>query len=174
MIESDEPSDFMVLQRFHARYREQLVYGVALKLVGNVHDAEDVVQAVGVICGANSSFAYISDAATWGYLVRVTYNEALRLLGRRNQREHTVDDEFVLQQPSPDDDAFDAAERSKQVNEVIETFDHDDQMIIRSRMNGVTFAKLSKTIGLSESAIKSRWLRMQDDLKLKLEALVIE
>lgn len=75
--------DPRALDRAHARYRSRLE-SVALRIVGNHADAEDVVQRIFL---ALRRARFQGDASLWTYLYRAAVNGAVNVVRARRRRE---------------------------------------------------------------------------------------
>jgi RNA polymerase sigma-70 factor (ECF subfamily) len=72
----------------------QKVHGLALRLTGNEHDADDVVQDT-YVRAFRSLVKFRGDARFSTWLHRITANSASTLLGRRNRHRHDDIDEVI-------------------------------------------------------------------------------
>ncbi|MBC3190155.1 RNA polymerase sigma factor [Pseudonocardia sp. C8] len=93
---SGSPDAYEVLVR---RHRDR-IYRIALRMVGNTHDAEDISQDVVLqLWTALTGFAGDSMFTTWMY--RIVVNRCLNMINRR-QRHEPLDDLNVLTAPGAD------------------------------------------------------------------------
>ncbi len=143
------------------------VYGFALSLVKNVHDAEDVVQDVYVKIW-ESAAAYQPQGKPLAWIFTITRNAALMSL-RRQKRTTPADpqewaDEFAEEAAvSPEDKIV--------LHAVLSLLgDEDRQIVILHAAAGMKHKEIAKLLGLKLSTVISRYNRAIEKLRRALEA----
>ncbi len=128
---------------------------LAIRVVGNEADAEDVLQEAFLKAYAKlEQFQGHSSFYTW--IVRIAVNEALMRLRRRHgEREVSLDQEI--------DTGEDLLPR-----EVEDWHPDPEQQFARQEMHGLSTEETAEALGLSIPAVKSRLLRARLQLREKL------
>jgi RNA polymerase sigma-70 factor (ECF subfamily) len=147
-----------------------LLYRVALSVLRNPAEAEDVVQDAFVrILQRQHSLAAIVDLRPW--LVRIAWNLALDRA--RRTRPHQMDDLFAASLASadlPPDQALAEAGRIQQVLHAMERLPKKErQALLLSAMDELTTAEIGAVLGRSESSIRSLLFRARAHLRKRLE-----
>ncbi|WP_299577912.1 RNA polymerase sigma factor [uncultured Sunxiuqinia sp.] len=161
------------------KYRD-MVYGLALKMLKNTEDAEELAQdtfvkafqSIGTYKG-NSKFS------TWLY--RITYNGAITILRKRKVEIHSLDEQQLSDQDEMSIHSrlheIDKEELGRSLKKALETLPEDDQVLItlfyyeEQRVEDIV-----QITGLSESNVKVKIYRarkkMYSFLKENLEEAV--
>ena len=160
---------------------ERYLYTLALRIVRNEQDAEEVVQEtfLGVVEHIKE-FAEQSTFRTW--LVRIATNHALKVLRRR--RTHPA---ILMNGPDPDErrplphPEFIAPWRDEPLNlaqeketqrllaEAIEALDDKYRLVFQLRdVQGLSTEETARALGLTESNVKVRLLRARLMLRERL------
>jgi len=147
-----------------------LLYRVALSLVRNPAEAEDVVQDVFLrVLERKRELAAIVDLRPW--LVRIAWNLALDRCRRVRPRQ--MDDLFaesLVSADLPADQALDEAGRIRQVLGAIERLPGKErEALLLSAMDELSTVEIAAVLGRSESSVRSLLFRARAHLHQRLE-----
>jgi len=147
-----------------------LLYRVALSLVRNPAEAEDVVQDVFLrVLERKRELAAIVDLRPW--LVRIAWNLALDRYRRVRPRQ--MDDLFaeaLVSADLPADQALDEAGRIRQVLGAIERLPGKErEALLLSAMDELSTVEIAAVLGRSESSVRSLLFRARAHLHQRLE-----
>lgn len=155
---------------------QKLVYTLALGLVSNPHDGEDVAQEAFLSAWKGlPKFRMDAKFSTWLY--RLTVNAATDLL-RRRQKEQThqslEEEERPLQvpdaTPGPEERAQ-QAERRAILRRAIDSLTENHRKILLLReVNGLDYQEIGQVLELTPGTVKSRLARARRELRDKLLA----
>ncbi len=157
------------------------IYRLALQMLGNQQDAEDVLQITFVKAFQHlGEFEGRSSLSTWLY--RVATNEALMLMRRKDASvsldEEKSDDEGDSFQPHeladwtklPEGDLLDVEART-QLEKAIRSLPVRLRAVFLMRdIEGLSIRDTGEALGLTETAVKTRLLRARLQLREKLSA----
>lgn len=153
---------------------QKLVYTLALRMVSNPADAEDVAQEAFLSAWKGlPKFRMDAKFSTWLY--RLTVNAATDLL-RRRQKEQThqslEDEEQPVQipddAPGPEEQAQ-AAERRAVLQRAIDALTENHRKILLLReVNGLDYQEIGQVLELTPGTVKSRLARARRELREKL------
>ena len=161
------------------------VYRMALRLTGNVADAEDVVQETFLSAfKAIDKFEGRSSLATWLY--RITHNAALMRLRRKQPDQVSVDDEEVfgegMEVPSqlhdwcclPERD-FETSEARVEMEQAIRTLPEKLRVVFVMReLEGLSTEETAQVLGVSIAVVKTRLHRARLQLRERLSMYFTE
>ncbi len=161
----------------------QAVYNLALRLVGNPSDAEDLAQdALLRALKALPRFRGECALSTWIYRITVnTWKNRVRSEKRRGFWKLVPLDVFAkdtgdeAERPlSSDDPPLDAAlesgERGTAVQEALKRLDEDSRAVIVLReLRGQSYEQIAAVLGVPEGTVKSRLWRAREALKRSLK-----
>jgi RNA polymerase sigma-70 factor (ECF subfamily) len=147
-----------------------LLYRVALSLVRNPSEAEDVVQDVFLrVLERKRELAAIVDLRPW--LVRIAWNLALDRCRRVRPRQ--MDDLFaeaLVSADLPADQALAETERIRQVLGAIERLPGKErEALLLSAMDELSSAEIAAVLGRSESSVRSLLFRARAHLRQRLD-----
>ena len=147
-----------------------LLYRVALSVLRNPAEAEDVVQDAFLrILQRRHSLAAVIDIRPW--LVRIAWNLALDRV--RRARPSQLDDLFaagLVSADLPADQALAAAGQIKQVLRAMERLPKKErQALLLSAMDELSTAEIGDILGRSESSVRSLLFRARAHLRQRLE-----
>jgi RNA polymerase sigma-70 factor, ECF subfamily len=162
---SEEP-DLAALVRDHSG----LLYRIALSLLRNPAEAEDVVQDAFVrVLQNQKSLSGVIEIRPW--LVRIAWNLALDR--RRRIRPEQMDDFFAASLVSaelPADQALAEAGRFRQVLAAMEKLPNKErQALFLSAMEELSTAEIGQVLGKSESSVRSLLFRARTHLRERLK-----
>jgi len=146
-----------------------LLYRVALSLVRNTAEAEDIVQDVFLrVLQRETELVRVAEIRPW--LVRITWNLAIDR--RRKVRPDQMEDLFLAELASreaPTDRLFEDAQRMRQVLHAIERLPkYERQALLLSAMQELSNAEIAAVMGKSESGVRSLIFRARARLRERL------
>lgn len=163
----DEPAqpDLPALVRDHS----PLLYRVALSIVRNPAEAEDVVQDVFLrVLQKQHTLAGIVEVRAW--LIRIAWNLALDR--RRRIRPDQIDDAFaaaLISSSLPADQALAEAHRMSHVLTAIERLPkRERQALLLSAFDELSTAEIATVLGKSESGVRALLFRARTRLRQRL------
>ncbi len=141
------------------------VFNVALRMLGNVQDAEDVTQTVfGNTFAALDSYDPKYRFFSWIY--RMTVNESLNMLKRR-RNVVSLDGSFNV--PSPDSVSANAAEAEDRVGRALLELKPDDRTVVVLRhFVSFSYEEISDVLGVPVKTVKSRLFTARERLRQAL------
>jgi RNA polymerase sigma-70 factor, ECF subfamily len=155
------------------------IYRLALKMLGNTQDAEDVLQTTFLKAFQHlREFEGRSSLSTWLY--RIAANEALMLLRRKRPAfsidEEPVNDEGEESAPVefadwcclPESDLL-SAESKKHLDRAIQNLPEKLRVVFLLRdIEGLSIKETGEALNLTETAVKTRLLRARLHLREQL------
>lgn len=153
---------------FEAKYNDygNMLYKVAFLYLGNKSDCEDVLQDVFTkYLTGKYKFKNAEHEKAW--FIRVTQNKCLDYLKKSGRKNISVDDKEITDTYNYDETAQDI------ISKVIALPDKYKSAIILYYYNDYSVEEISKTLKLSESAVKKRLQRGREILKIELEDYAI-
>ncbi len=173
----DEISKDLIIQASHGdmhafsviyKTYSKLVYNVALRIVNNKEDAQELVQEVFLTVHKKlGSFQFKSSLKTWIY--RITVNCTLNYVNRAAKEKNSkveYHDELLSKFFSKDMDNFINEEYKKQVVELLLKFLSPEQricIVLRS-IEGLSYEQMSEVLQVGPSTIRSRVKRARESL----------
>jgi RNA polymerase sigma-70 factor (ECF subfamily) len=173
--QAGDASAFEALVRRH----ERPVFRLALRMLGNREEAEDVAQeALLSLHRHGHRFRRESRFSTFVY--RVTANAALnrrRTLGRSRARERLLAERESGFDPSPaprdPGDALVGAEAQARVQEALQELSPDLRLaVVLFDIEGLPYGEIARVLEVPEGTVKSRIHRARNALREKLRAFV--
>ena len=139
---------------------QDFVYGLALKMLRNSADAEELAQDSFVKAYRSlNSYKGKSKFSTWLY--RITYNNCITLLRKRKMEVHSLDEQRLSDQ----DEAFiydqlnevDKAELERYLHDALSKLPEQDQVLVTLYYyEDQKIEEISQVTGLTESNVKVR------------------
>ncbi|MEJ7644844.1 MAG: RNA polymerase sigma factor [Chryseolinea sp.] len=157
------------------KYKD-LAYTVAIKVVANREDAEEVVQDAFMKAFASlREFRRASKFSTWLY--RIVYNTALTKISRRKLVTVDIDGQnetdVCVSRTDQQFDLLEHAERKKYIHLALGKLSRDDYLVISLHYIGEkSIAEICQILDMKKSAVKMRLLRGRKQLQAELEALL--
>jgi len=159
------------------------LFGLAFRMTGNEHDAEDIVQETFMKAYRQlDRFESRSSFGTW--LHRIAANCALDHIRARKVRDDvahspTADPAPVIDgsaghEPLPDDVVFGAEVRQKVGAALGELTDAERAAFVLRHFEGLPIVEISKTMGLKDNATKNTIFRAVQKLRRILEPILNE
>ncbi len=155
------------------------IYRLALKMLANEQDAEDVLQTTFLKAIQNiHEFEGRSSLSTWLY--RIAANEALMLLRRKrpqvsiDQEAEEPDDSLPMPEQFTDwcclpEQEFATLEAKKQLDQAIQKLPEKLRVVFLLRdIEGLSIKETSEALNLTETAVKTRLLRARLALREQL------
>jgi RNA polymerase sigma-70 factor, ECF subfamily len=151
-----------LVDRYH-----RSVFNVALRMLGNVQDAEDVTQtAFGNAFAALDSYDPRFRFFSWIY--RMAVNEALNTLKRRKQVV-SLDGSFDF--PAPGTGSDNAGEAEEKVGRALLELKPDDRAVVVLRhFVSFSYEEISNVLGVPVKTVKSRLFTARERLRQALLA----
>ncbi len=162
-----------------------LVYNLALRLVGNASDAEDLAQDA-LIRALKSlpNFRGESALSTWVYRITVnTWKNRVRSEKRRGlwkmvplglfKGEDEEDEPNFKDDSKPLDSNLETDERGALVQKALMELDEESRAVVVLReIEGQSYQEIAAALDIPEGTVKSRLSRARDTLKEKLQKYV--
>jgi len=176
-IVSGNRIEFVKLVEAHSNQ----IYRLALKILNNPQDAEDVLQNTFLKAFQNiNTFEGRSKISTWLY--RIATNEALMIIRKQhpevNISEETDEDSNDINSPVqfidwcclPESEMV-SSESKKELDNSIQRLSYALRIVFILRdIEGLSIQETSKVLNLSETAVKTRLLRARLNLREQLSA----
>jgi RNA polymerase sigma-70 factor (ECF subfamily) len=180
---SQPPSEAEFLER-----NSRLVYNLALRLVGNPVDAEDLAQdALIRALKALPNFRGDSAQTTWVYRITVnTWKNRVRsekrrsfwktlplhsLFGGGEDGEEREQEGGLPADDPPLDAGLETEEVAKEVHQALQTLDEENRAVVVLRdIEGLSYQEIGEALGLPEGTVKSKLSRARGALAEKLKA----
>jgi len=177
-LEALQAGDMAEFARLVDAYSTQ-IYRLALKMLGDEQDAEDVLQNTFMkALQSIENFEGRSSVSTWLY--RIAVNEALMMVRRQKPTIPVAmdyeDNEDELQHPTqftdwcclPEEDML-SEESRKHLDKAIRQLPEKLQVVFLLRdIEGLSIRETSEALGLTETAVKTRLLRARLNLREQL------
>ena len=177
-LEALQAGDMAEFARLVDAYSTQ-IYRLALKMLGDEQDAEDVLQNTFMkALQSIENFEGRSSVSTWLY--RIAVNEALMMVRRQKPTIPVAmdyeDDEDELQHPIqftdwcclPEADLL-SGESRRHLDKAIRQLPEKLQVVFLLRdIEGLSIRETSEALGLTETAVKTRLLRARLNLREQL------
>lgn len=149
------------------RHRDR-IFRIALRMLGNSHDAEDIAQDVTIqLWTALAGFTGSSSFTTWLY--RIVVNRCLNHLRNRRGTRPVLDGDPV---PTPGaDDTVIAAQRAVATLHAIAALPTDLRtVLVLHEMEGLSYREVAAITKLSEPTVRGRLSRARTQLLLELRS----
>jgi len=150
--------------------RQSELYSYIYMLLGNLHDARDVLQETNLVLWRKANdFEAGSNFRAWAK--RCAYYECLRFRRDRKRDRHVFDDELLALLAEPSDMPNDDAEaRQLALRDCLVQLPERQRDLINSRYRGnLQIKQLAKQFNKRESAIKMSLKRIREGLQVCIE-----
>jgi RNA polymerase sigma-70 factor, ECF subfamily len=149
------------------RHRDR-IYRIALRMLGDRHDAEDIAQDVMIqVWTALAGFTGSSAFTTWLY--RIVVNRCLNQIRRRRWTRPVLEGD-----PQPVAGAEDmviARQRAGAAMEAIAALPPDQRaVIVLHQLEGLTYREVAAVVNISEDAVRGRLHRARLNLLKSLQS----
>ena len=179
---SGKRESFRVLVDRHGRK----VFGLAYRMMGNEHDADEVVQETFLRCYKRlDSFEARSTFSTWLY--RIAANCALDLLAKRKQEkmhvvesdakdvemnpeEHTLD--YASPQPGPERMLLSSELRQRVADAMKRLTAVERTAFVLRHFEGRSIAEIGSVLKVRDEAVKNTIFRAVKKMRTELEPLI--
>ena len=165
----DEGAFADLMRAYHA-----FVYTIAIGIVDNSHDAEEVVQDA--FLNAYQGLRQLEDATKFkSWLAEITRNRARNWLRKQQGETVSLDDvsEEMLQMEDSPDERLTQLEQRELIRRTMETLPQKDRDIARAfYLEGVSYDELTSAHGLSYNAVALRLFRIKRKLSKQLRYLL--
>ncbi len=149
-----------LVDRYHQR-----VFNVALRMLGNVQDAEDVAQTV-FLNAFLKLRSYDPRYRFFSWIYRMAVNESLNMLKRR-KRTVTLEDELDIRAPGAAADR--SAEIQDRVGKALMGLKPDDRAVVVLRhFVSFSYQEIADVLGIPVKTVKSRLFTARERLGLTL------
>jgi RNA polymerase sigma-70 factor (ECF subfamily) len=171
-----DESAFATLIRRH----ERRVFGLLLRMLGNVQEAEDVAQETFLNLHRHGH-RFRSQSRFSTFLYRVAVNAALnrrRSLGRRRARTEALErrqmagDDLPASPRDPEDSAAGAQVQARVQREVLSLPPHLRVPLVLFDIEGLSYSDVASVLQVAEGTVKSRIHRARQALRERLADLV--
>ena len=147
------------------RYQKRL-FNVALRMVGNEQDAEDVTQTV-FLNAFDKLRTYDPRYRFFSWIYRMTVNASLNMIKRRKPTV-TLEDAAQLQAPGAAADG--AAEAEDRVGKALLSLKPDDRaVVVLCHFVSFSYQEIADVLGIPVKTVKSRLFTARERLRLALD-----
>ena len=140
------------------------VYGFALSILKNMHDAEDVLQEVYVKIYENASL-YQANKKTLAWILKITKNLALMKI-RKNKNHNNIDD--FRETLSDYKEITDNEDKMLIVTIFEEISDEERNIIVLHSVSGFKFREISKLLEMPLATVLSKYNRAIKKIKERM------
>ena len=176
LVQKAAAGDAAAVETLVERYQQQ-VYNLALHMVNNDADAQDLAQEAFVRAWRSlGSFHYTSQFSTWLY--RLTSNICIDFLRAQKRRKVVsltmLRDDEDSQWDLPDNDPLPeqqmiAAEEREALSRAFAALDPEFRQVLTLRIvNGCSYQQIGEILDLPEGTVKSRLSRAREQLRKKM------
>ena len=174
--QAGDESAFSMLIRRH----ERRVFGLLLRMLGSVQEAEDVAQETFLNLHRHGH-RFRSQSRFSTFLYRVAVNAALnrrRSLGRRRARTEALErrqlagDDLPSSPRDPEDSAAGAQVQARVQREVVALPPHLRVPLVLFDIEGLSYSDVASVLQVAEGTVKSRIHRARQALRERLADLV--
>ena len=146
---------------------QKTVFNIALRMLGNVQDAEDVTQTVfGNAFDAMDSYDPKYRFFSWIY--RMTVNESLNQLKRRKKMITLDERSDVPARGIPTDNAVEAEDL---VRTALKDLTPDDRaIVVLQHFRSLSYTEIAEVLGIPVITVKSRLFTARERMRLALNA----
>jgi len=150
------------------RYQQRL-FNVALRMLGNVQDAEDVTQTVFLNAFRNlRTFDPRFKFFSWIY--RMAVNESLNQLKRRKQTVTLGDDSDLMAAGGAAGGADREAEAEDHVGKALQSLKPDDRaVVVLKHFMSFSYEEIAEVLGIPVQTVKSRLFTARERLRVALD-----
>lgn len=181
LLRQAKAGDYAAFQTLALRL-EPRIYGLALRILGRVQDAEDVTQQTFLsLIEHLDSFREESSVATW--VLKIASNHALKILRKKrgldvvSMSTPTPEDsyanmphpQFIAPWSRTPDEIVEQAEMQAEIHRALAELDDKYRLVFVLRdIEGLSVRDTAETLGLTESTVKVRLLRARLALRERL------
>jgi RNA polymerase sigma-70 factor, ECF subfamily len=159
-LDGDRSAAVSLIDRYERR-----LFNVALRMLGNVQDAEDVTQTVfGNVFLSLESYDPRYRFFSWIY--RMTVNESLNQLKRRKPMVTLDEDASIPVQTIAADDAVEAEDRVGRA--LLDLTPNDRSVVVLRHLNFLSYDEIADVLKIPVRTVKSRLFTARERLRLVL------
>lgn len=151
------------------RSEQRGVFAVAVRIVGNREDAEDVVQDTFV--RAWKSLRQFDETRSVGpWLRTIAVNRALTLVGARQRRgTEELTDTHPWSGPSPQDDA-ERRERDRRIRVALDSLPEEQRAVLALRAGeDLSYEEIAAALGIPIGTVMSRLARAREAMRRRMK-----
>lgn len=167
LVDKARAGDMDAYEALIRRHRDR-IYRIALRMLGNSHDAEDVAQDVAIqLWTALAGFVGSSTFTTWLY--RIVVNRCLNHLRRRHHTRPVLDDDPA---PSPGaEESVIAKHQAAATMHAIAALPPDLRtVLVLHQMEGLSYREVAAITNLTEQTVRGRLHRARKQLMNELRS----
>lgn len=145
------------------------IYRLVLRIVNNVHEAEDVVQEVLVkIWKKQDKIKEIENKEAY-YMV-IARNQALDSLRKKKLKTNDIDEYYhIKDNNATPDNQIESKDRMKQINNMINMLPEKQKIVLQLRdIEGYSYKEIAKIANLTENQVKVNLHRARLDLRKQI------
>lgn len=167
LVEKMRAGDVDAYEVLVRRHRDR-IYRIALRMLGDPHDAEDVAQDVIIqLWTALSGFAGASSFTTWLY--RIVVNRCLNHI-RRRRPTRPVFDTDPSPAPGAEETALARQRAAATMNAIAALAPELRAVFVLHQMEGLSYREVAAITNLTESAVRGRLHRARTHLVHELRS----
>ncbi|MEM7011093.1 MAG: sigma-70 family RNA polymerase sigma factor [Verrucomicrobiota bacterium] len=153
---------------------QQRLFGYLVTLLGNVHDAHDVLQETNLVLWRKmEEFQEGTDFGAWAR--KVAWYQALAHLRDKKRDRHVFDDDVLEMIAEEEPENAGEEERELALRDCLAQLPEKQRKVIRCRYHdGDSVKKLAKDLGRKESAMKMMLMRIRQALMGCIESKLKE
>lgn len=153
LVEKARAGDVDAYEVLVRRHRGR-IYRIALRMLGDPHDAEDIAQDVLIqVWTALAGFAGTSSFTTWLY--RIVVNRCLNEVRRRRWTRPVLDTD--LPPAAGAEDTVVAQHRARATMEAVAALPPDQRaVIVLHQLEGLSYREVAAIVNVSEDAVRGR------------------
>jgi len=150
------------------------LFGYLVTLLGNLHDARDVLQATNLVLWQKiGEFEPGSNFGAWAR--KIAYFQALAFLRDRKRDRHVFDDDLLTRFAEEEADTAGEEERELALRDCLGQLpERSRKMLQRRYHDGDSVRKLAKDLGKKKSAMKMALMRIRQALLTCIESKLKE
>lgn len=139
------------------------LFNVALRMVGDHDDARDITQTA-LIKAFRKLDTYDPKHRFFSWIYRITVNESLNVLSRR-ERHEILDPDLILEQGSPEEEHRQARLAQRVQAAVMELPPDYRQVVILRHFVDLSYREVSSLMDIPEKTVKSRLYTARQQLR---------
>jgi RNA polymerase sigma-70 factor (ECF subfamily) len=160
ILEGDQAAAAELVDRY-----QRPLFNVALRMLGNVQDAEDVTQVVfGNLFTALETYDPRYRFFSWAY--RMAMNESLNALKRRREMVTLDDHSAIPARGAAVDDAVEVEERVRSA--LLQLKAEDRTLLVMRHFSSLSYEEIAEVLEVPTQTVKSRLFTARDRLRTVL------
>jgi len=163
ILEGDQAAAAELVDRY-----QRPLFNVALRMLGNVQDAEDVTQVVfGNLFTSLETYDPRYRFFSWAY--RMAMNESLNALKRRREMVTLDDHSAIPTKGAAVDDAVEAVEVEERVRSALLQLKAEDRtLLVMRHFSSLSYEEIAEVLEVPTQTVKSRLYTARDRLRTVL------